>query len=701
MTSKNQNEDSNSNSHPRTIKDLNKLTKKELKRLCGELKLKSSGNRSDLFDRLKEYFGFEPIDSKDKKIESDERKSPEIEDAESDKKDYGDQTAEKEIENSTSEEAPRSEVDSIFNKLNELNISRDSRNDLIEILKGYNSLQQEFSDNEYILIHKGICLQYQQEYNNAIEYYEKALKINPYNLEARILLEGCRVLEAIRSSKQVVSTKEIEISAKPTESETVLPVDESEQVADEDKISVEEKPVDSDNIDNIEEGETLETESAVQIDEKQSSQDSSLEKQGEESPYGSVLTEDTVKEETKDEKPESMLGEELAGLDTKTLTESKSRLSSVLQELKSELGKKPDQSADGKEKLTDGSDMKPVEYETQSLKDILDDRKADDDFGSKILSSARKLLTMTEGFSDETIEAELQSKPAQKSTVEISTKMSEPLHKTDKGIIDEIYDSAIVARPKPKVPSKQRRIRTGNISLDKLLQGGFDSGSNILIDGPPFVGKDIFLYKFATLGFRMNTPCIIINPDTAPRTIRDRFNLLLGDILDYENKNLIYWLDPESEEIKNEFNRKKPTELPDIQQLILDGLKHYGSDIRAESETYNLIFFSITPLVMFQEPKVLNKFLSSITKIVKEDNAVGMYTIDNSMPEQRDLNFVKRVMDGILEIKQDAAESDQRSPKNFFKIDKLPHAGSYEWHEFKYSDKNFEIKEIRTYNTVM
>jgi hypothetical protein len=104
---------------------------------------------------------------------------------------------------------------------------------------------------------------------------------------------------------------------------------------------------------------------------------------------------------------------------------------------------------------------------------------------------------------------------------------------------------------------------------------------------------------------------------------------------------------------------------------------------------------------MFEEPTAINRFLSRLSKRIKDDNAVAMYTLDNTAHDSQDIGFVKRVMDGIVEIKQEAGHADHVAPTNYIKIDKLPYSGSYEWHQYRTTEKNFEIKEIPTYKKVM
>jgi KaiC/GvpD/RAD55 family RecA-like ATPase len=602
---------------PRTLKELDRLNKKELSALCADNGLNRSGKRKELYKRLKNFYDFENGDKEEgQKKEEEEESTPEPR-----APSPGEDDAEKDR--------------ALMGQIYDLNFSRDSGEDLKEVLNRYNDLIFDNPDNEYLMIHRGICLQYMQDYDGAVQCYVDALKINPGNIEARMLLDGCRAMGI---------TSALEGDAPVPEPRTPSAEDGPEPLAPDTEEKPEVKP------------------EKVHI-------------------AGTV---------TEPRKRDSLIGDTLGDLDTTTLTESKSKLTDVLKELKSEL-KKP---SDG-----DG-DLKPHEHETSSLKDILSSSKSEDDFGSRILSSARKLLSLSEDIEHEGVgEPELT-----KSLNEDKYKGEmEGDRKTDFDFGDRLDLPEREARPRRQrrsAPVKQK-LRTGNVSLDKLVHGGFMSGSNVLINGPTFLAKEIFLYKFAIMGFKMGIPCIIINPDTAPATIKEKFVELAPDIKDYEEKKLLSWLDPEAEEIQEHFKRKRSTDFPEKHQLLLDGLDYLGEQLLADFDTYNLVFFSLTPMVMFQEPKVVNKFLSKFSKKIKDDNVVALYTLDNTSLEKQEMNFVKRVMDGVLELKQEDRTEEQRDPQKLFKIDKLPDASSYEWHIFKAGDKNYEIKEIPTYKKVM
>ncbi|MCJ7516564.1 MAG: hypothetical protein MUO18_01190, partial [Methanomassiliicoccales archaeon] len=74
----------------------------------------------------------------------------------------------------------------------------------------------------------------------------------------------------------------------------------------------------------------------------------------------------------------------------------------------------------------------------------------------------------------------------------LNAKMEE-LRRREQGIIED----EISAREQDRaLEVQQAKVKTGNDRLDDLLLGGIPFGSNILVHGPPFVGKEVMMNQF-------------------------------------------------------------------------------------------------------------------------------------------------------------------------------------------------------------
>ena len=67
------------------------------------------------------------------------------------------------------------------------------------------------------------------------------------------------------------------------------------------------------------------------------------------------------------------------------------------------------------------------------------------------------------------------------------------------------------------------------LAVDDLLLGGIPFGSNVLIHGPPFIGKEVMMGQFIGDGLKKGVPCIMVITDKTPKDLRDEMrNIVSG-----------------------------------------------------------------------------------------------------------------------------------------------------------------------------
>src|SRR3989338_4362172 len=89
-----------------------------------------------------------------------------------------------------------------------------------------------------------------------------------------------------------------------------------------------------------------------------------------------------------------------------------------------------------------------------------------------------------------------------------------------------------------------KRVPTGIVGLDELLEGGFPEGRAILLSGGCGTGKTIFCTQYIHNGAKKyNEPGIYVTLDERPDLIREDMLRFGWDLHEHEEKNLLQIID--------------------------------------------------------------------------------------------------------------------------------------------------------------
>ena len=78
--------------------------------------------------------------------------------------------------------------------------------------------------------------------------------------------------------------------------------------------------------------------------------------------------------------------------------------------------------------------------------------------------------------------------------------------------------------------------RTNTLGFILRLLGGIPFGTNVLIYGPPFTGKEVLVNSFVGEGLKMGIPAIWVITEKSPKEIREEMMYVLSGYEEYEKK---------------------------------------------------------------------------------------------------------------------------------------------------------------------
>ncbi|MCK5258840.1 MAG: hypothetical protein KAJ69_04910 [Thermoplasmatales archaeon] len=210
-----------------------------------------------------------------------------------------------------------------------------------------------------------------------------------------------------------------------------------------------------------------------------------------------------------------------------------------------------------------------------------------------------------------------------------------------------------------KLDARDSRTNTGINGLDDLLNGGFPSGSIILVSGTPGSGKTIACFQYIEAGIKNGENCLYLTSDEpVPNLLNDarKLGFDFQSAIDNEQLKFMY-LDLDRHNIHKEMEEEIKT--GNYDRVVVDSLSpltetpiwmvNNGNEVIPSS---NSMTTTTLPIDSIQATRI---HLRHLIGILKEDKCTSMVTTE--IPEgSRDLSrdsISEFLVDGILVLDLD------------------------------------------------
>ena len=199
------------------------------------------------------------------------------------------------------------------------------------------------------------------------------------------------------------------------------------------------------------------------------------------------------------------------------------------------------------------------------------------------------------------------------------------------------------------------KAKTGIGRLDELLRGGIPLQSNILVYGPPFIGKDVLLNRFALTGLKEGIPAIFVMTDKSFSNVRNEMEGINKSFLEYEEEDLIRYVDAYSTSIGIE---EKNPYVQYVDSLVnLDGIStainKAQRDLAKKSGSHRMVFQSISTPIIYKDIREVFRFLQVICGECKMAGATSLFSMEEGMHEYSEVQTMKHLMDGVIEFSEE------------------------------------------------
>ena len=231
----------------------------------------------------------------------------------------------------------------------------------------------------------------------------------------------------------------------------------------------------------------------------------------------------------------------------------------------------------------------------------------------------------------------------------LNAKMEE-LRLREQGIIED----EIEAREEERAAELNiQKAKTGIMRLDDLLMGGVPFGSNVLIYGPPFTGKEVVVNRFIAEGLKKGVPAIWVLTDKSPADIREEMLYILSGYEEYEKLGLVRYVDAYSRSMGETKKEEDVVYLdqPADHEGIMREVDRITGELLQEHKYYRLAFRSISTLIAYLDSSTAFRFLNPFAGKRKRQKSVSMYLIEKGMHTEQEIQMLGSMMDGMVDFK--------------------------------------------------
>ena len=230
------------------------------------------------------------------------------------------------------------------------------------------------------------------------------------------------------------------------------------------------------------------------------------------------------------------------------------------------------------------------------------------------------------------------------------------------------------------------KVSTGIGRLDELLMGGLPPASNVLLYGPPFVGKDVIMDLFTVRGLRDGIPVIIVVTDNTSEEKRKTLTRIDPEFAKYESDGLVVFVDSYSRSIGD--TSQDPNTIYVDGNVNLNaigvGVNEAHSKLLGKGDYIRMAFDSISTLIAFVNAPATFRFLQILAGRLRSQRAVAYYTLEKGMHTDAEVQMFKHLMGGVMELSEEEAE-------NLLRVQGVGEVATRDWVNYEFGAGRLDL----------
>ncbi|HEV2316651.1 MAG TPA: ATPase domain-containing protein [Thermoplasmata archaeon] len=241
---------------------------------------------------------------------------------------------------------------------------------------------------------------------------------------------------------------------------------------------------------------------------------------------------------------------------------------------------------------------------------------------------------------------------------------------------------------------------TGIPRLDELLLGGLTDHAQIMLIGPPFVGRELVLYSFLMAGLKRGESAVVVTTNRSASEVAQEMMASSPEFKQYEGVGKIHWIDasnpsavPTLDESKGSVRAvvKGPGDFAGILTALAAAMRppsQGGSDRAARIGVMNL-----SACLAQGDAKATFGFVHNFVSILKLRSALGLYAVDPGILSDAQLESTLARMDGAIRFREDRGKTQ-------LSVQGMGEVATRDWVEYRASNRalvvgSFALERIR------
>ena len=188
-----------------------------------------------------------------------------------------------------------------------------------------------------------------------------------------------------------------------------------------------------------------------------------------------------------------------------------------------------------------------------------------------------------------------------------------------------------------------------NLDFSILKTFGVDSvpfGMNILITGPPGVGKSVLCENLMVECLKKEINVVYVSLDTSPEDIRTR--VLKQDIKTLKKIKKLTFIDGYSWLLNKICEKHYVSHLSNLSDL---SIQLFYSLNKNSNDFQIIIFDSISTLFLYNSEREIKRFIQVNTARIRGCQSIFFWTIEEGIHSQAFYNSLHHMIDGIIETR--------------------------------------------------